>query len=209
MNVKAIKNCLLVDLMSVSSRRMPILFLLLLVLYAYMQIDFALFIVPYLFAFFPFVNEEKGVTALYFSPVGKKDVVRARYVYCLLLLAAALAINAVLVPLLSAVTGKQLDTPGAAQYLGTFALYSILISILLPLYFKYSYSKCQFSIYLIIFGFVAFGVLVNKIPKAGHLLDLLSTLSPLQGAALAAAIGVIMLAGSLRLSVTVALNKDL
>lgn len=209
MNVHALKNCLLVDLMSVFSSKMPFVFLLLLVFYSYMQIGAALFIIPYIFAFFPFVNEEKGVTALYFSPVGKKDVVLARYVYCLLLLFLTLLIYTALVPAISAVSGHPLSKPDASQYLLTFALYSGLISILLPLYFKFGYSKCQFSVYLIAFAVIALGVLINKIPGAQQVLERLNTLDPLLLSGAAAAIGFVMLLVSLGVSISITLKKDL
>ncbi|WP_223067727.1 ABC-2 transporter permease [Paenibacillus caui] len=207
--MNAIKNCLLVDLMSVMSKKSLLLFVALLLFYTYLQSGPIMIILPFMFAFFPFVNEDKGVTALYFSPSGKKDVVRARYLYCMLLLLATLLISAVAVPVMTAVTDKDLQLMNPSEYLFLFAAFTTMMAILLPFYFKYGYAKCQYSMIAVVFGVGILGMTIRKIPWLSKALQHLATLDQTLVSEIAAGAAAVMLLVSLAVSTSIVVKKDI
>ncbi|MDP4091256.1 MAG: ABC-2 transporter permease [Bacillota bacterium] len=97
---------------------------------------------PFIGTYFS-VYEKNSLDKLYgVLPLGKFEVVTGRYLYSLLLGMINGIIGGILACIISLITGKGLSFPDYLNYLSVaFLCFSIFIGILLPIYFKFPFSK--------------------------------------------------------------------
>lgn len=119
-----------------------------------------------MFASYPFaVGDKNGIDTLYCTlPLGRAQVVAGRYLFALSLVAVSGLIAFLSNFLASAVLGRELvPASSALTLLVVFGVYTLLLFIQLPIYFRLGYAKAKFLAYVPLMGFAAASALAARL----------------------------------------------
>lgn len=149
------------DFLTILNKRNLFLFAFLYFIYAFAGSGISFLVIPLLFLAQPFHGEEVGASSLYYAPVRPGDLVKGRYLFAYLLLLVLLAVNAVLTLLLY--FGKAdmvFITPQTLLLLLFF--YTLLVAVLLPVFFVKGYRKGLYGLYGTIVLFLILSYLAQE-----------------------------------------------
>lgn len=125
-----------------------------------------------LFASYPFsVGEKNGIDTLYATlSLGRGQVVRGRYLFAVGLNVLMIVVGAAVAWLVSLLTGTAMDVAVlGGLILGCMAVFTLIQSFQLPIYFALGYSKAKFAAYLPLVGFPLVVVLFARVFGADQL----------------------------------------
>lgn len=167
-----------------------------------------------IYASYPFaVGEQNGIDTLYCTlPVSRRHVVVGRYLYAMVISLCFGVASIVLSFLMSKILGfsfallESLITAAA-----TLAIFAVVLSLQLPLYFKLGYNKAKMVSYVPLMAFPMIVILVSKI-GAGQAMSGVLAWASAHGvllAAILAAFALACLAVSCSISIRVYSKRDL
>ena len=149
--------------------------------------------------------EKNNLEKLYGTlPLRKAEVVTGRYLYAMCIVVINGAIAAALAYIVSSLTNKVMSVPEFLAYLsGGFLYVCLMVAVIFPLYFKFSFSKVYvfsnlpfYLIFILIFAFTRKTNVLEQAGLAGQ--DLASRLGMI--AAVGLGLGLLLLALSCLLS---------
>lgn len=175
--MKAIGKSMLVDSMSFTNRRVLMVFAFIFIIYETTGLGALYVLIPIILAFYPFQNEDKGVSVLNFAAVSKSNVVVGRYLTAIGIFLVCTVLDIILNYLLSMFMPRT--SIGLAGYMLLTTVYVIYIAICLPLYFKFGYAKCipiMYATAAAIFAIGMFGAFIVKFFNLYWLVDKVLTI---------------------------------
>jgi len=171
MNIKSVTDSFYVDAMSMKSKHSFLLVLVLIVAIVVIK-SISFLYLPTLISLL-FMNDEKGMCATSFAPVNKKSSVCGRYMFALLSFVLFLAIN-LMADLVVPRFYTEYISGGIYFYILMFVLFSVLVSIELPLLYWQGYAKIRIILFAILIG-VIFPIV--KAIKGEKLLNFITNLN--------------------------------
>ncbi|TLG76545.1 ABC-2 transporter permease [Culicoidibacter larvae] len=175
--MKTIGKSMLVDSMSFTNRRVLMVFAFIFIIYEATNLGALYVIIPIILAFYPFQNEDKGVSVLNFAAVSKSNVVVGRYLTAIGIFLVCTLIDVVCHYLLSMIMPRT--SIGLVGYMLLTTLYVIYVAACLPLYFKFGYAKCipiMYATAAVIFAIGMLGAVIFKYFNLYWILDMIFSL---------------------------------
>ena len=117
-----------------------------------------------IFASYPFVIGEKSALDTLYStlPVSKKSIVAGRYLFSVLLNLATLVMSCLISFITISILGKEFNLiTNVLSALVCFVLFTLIVAIQLPIYFKFGYTKAKFLTYIPLMAFPAATLIVS------------------------------------------------
>lgn len=203
MNIKSVTDSFYVDIMSMKSKHSFILVLCVIALSVILK-TFSFIYLTTLISML-FINDEKGMRAISFAPVNKKSSVYGRYIFALLSFVFCLAIN-LMADLVAPHFYEEYISMGIYFYILMSLLFSVVVSIQLPLLYWQGYAKIRIILLAILVLFIP----VTKAVEKEKLINFITNLNmntqfvlPLIAAA------IILMMCSLFISVRIYSKKDI
>lgn len=141
-------------------------------------------------------------------PHGRENIVKGKYVTALILLALSTVISLLLSLTVGAFKNSLDLSFSITTVVGIDSVLLLLISILFPVIFKFGYEKGRIALFIVSFGISGIVILLGRVLKIRIPVSAV-TFFVKYGLYLAAAIMIVILYGSYRLSRKIFLNKEL
>lgn len=156
-----LKQHIINDFQSILNKRMMIIFALLFAIYTISDMGAVFFLIPLCFALIPFRRDEYHKITL---KKQNTEMIKARYIYSLLLLLVVILISLVTSNLVSMFTGSSIDLIPIYSIILMIIIFLITAGVLLPIFYKYGFKKGQYALYILVIIFAIINLYQSKIP---------------------------------------------
>ena len=156
-----LKQHIVNDFQSILNKRMIMIFVLLFIIYTISDMGAVFFLIPLCFALIPFRRDE-------YQNIKLTDhdnlMIKARYIYSLLLLLAVILISFITSNVVSLFTASSLDLIPVDSIILMIIIFLITSGLLLPIFYKYGFKKGQYALYVLVIGFAIVNLYQSRIP---------------------------------------------
>jgi hypothetical protein len=118
------------------------------------------FLIPLSFALIPFRRDEYQIKSL---PSQNSEMIKARYIYSILLLLAVILISFFASNVVSMFRGSSIDLLSMYSIIIMIIIFLITAGLLLPIFYKYGFKKGQYSLYILVIIFAIVNLYQSKI----------------------------------------------
>lgn len=156
-----LKENILYDFQAILNKRMMTIFALLFLIYTISDMGAVFFLIPLCFALIPFKRDEFQKISL---PKQDLEMIKARYIYSLLLLLAVILISFFTSNVASMFTASSIDLIPIYSIIIMIIIFLITAGILLPIFYKYGFKKGQYALYILVIIFALANLYQSRIP---------------------------------------------
>lgn len=156
-----LKQNILKDFRAILNKRMMSIFALLFIIYTISDMGAVFFLIPLCFALIPFRRDEYQNISL-----TKKnyEMIKARYIYSLLLLLAVILISFFTSNVASMFSASSIDLIPIYSIIIMIIIFLITAGLLLPIFYKYGFKKGQYALYILVIVFAFINLYQSRIP---------------------------------------------
>jgi hypothetical protein len=155
-----LKQNIINDFQAILNKRMVMIFALLFIIYTISDMGAVFFLIPLCFALIPFRTDEYQNIKLTDQ---NSDMIKARYIYSLLLLLVVILISFFTSNVISMFRGSSIDLLSMNSIIIMIIIFLIAAGLLLPLFYKYGFKKGQYALYILVIIFAIVNLYQSKI----------------------------------------------
>lgn len=165
-----LKENILNDFQAILNKRMMTIFALLFLIYTISDMGAVFFLIPLCFALIPFKRDEYQKISL---PKQNLEMIKARYIYSLLLLLAVILISFFTSNVASMFTASSIDLIPIYSIIIMIIIFLITAGILLPIFYRYGFKKGQYALYILVIIFALANLYQSRIPALVSLQEII------------------------------------
>lgn len=167
-----LKQNIINDFQAILNKRMIMIFALLFIIYTISDMGPVFFLIPLCFALIPFRRDEYQNIEL---PDQNIEMIRARYIYSLLLLFVVILISFVTSNIVSMFTSSNIDLIPVDSIILMIVIFLITAGLLLPIFYRYGFKKGQYALYIMVIGFAIINLYQSRIPALVSIQEMINT----------------------------------
>ncbi|KAF0091205.1 MAG: Uncharacterized protein FD141_994 [Fusobacteria bacterium] len=167
-----LKQNIINDFQAILNKRMITIFALLFIIYTWSDMGAVFFLIPLCFALIPFRRDEYQNISV---PSQNSEMIKARYIYSLLLLFAVILISFFTSNVVSMFRGSIIDLLSMYSIMIMIVIFLITAGLLLPLFYKYGFKKGQYALYILVIVFAIINLFQSKISALVSLQEIIET----------------------------------
>lgn len=199
-----LKQNIINDFQAILNKRMLMIFALLFIIYTISDMGAVFFLIPLCFALIPFRRDEYQNIKISNQ---NSEMIKARYIYSLLLLLVVIFISFVTSNIVSMFTASSIDLIPVDSIILMIVIFLITAGLLLPIFYKYGFKKGQYALYIIVIGFAIVNLYQSRIPVLVNIQEMIKTNQWYLVTGIGFLIGGIFFIGSYFISNKMALKK--
>ena len=165
-----LKENILNDFQAILNKRMMTIFALLFLIYTISDMGAVFFLIPLCFALIPFKRDEYQKISL---PKQNLEMIKARYIYSLLLLLAVILISFFTSNVASMFTASSIDLIPIYSIIIMIIIFLTTAGILLPIFYRYGFKKGQYALYILVIIFALANLYQSRIPALVSLQEII------------------------------------
>jgi ABC-2 type transport system permease protein len=167
-----LKQDIINDFQSILNKRMIMIFALLFIIYTISDMGAVFFLIPLCFALIPFKRDEYHNIKI---PDQNSEMIKARYIYALLLLLAVILISFVTSNIASMFSASSIDLIPVDSIILMIIIFLITAGLLLPIFYKYGFKKGQYALYILVIAFAIINLYQSRIPALVSIQEMIKT----------------------------------
>lgn len=167
-----LKQNIVNDFQAILNKRMIMIFALLFIIYTISDMGAVFFLIPLCFALIPFRRDEYQNIKLSNQD---SEMIKARYIYSLLLLLVVILISFITSNVVSMFTSSNVDLIPVDSIVLMIIIFLITAGLLLPIFYKYGFKKGQYALYVLVIGFAIINLYQSKIPALISIQELIKS----------------------------------
>lgn len=167
-----LKQNIINDFQALLNKRMLTIFALLFIIYTISDMGAVFFLIPLCFALIPFKRDEYQNLS---SPQKNSDMIKARYIYSLLLLLSVILISFFTSNVVSMFTASSVDLIPIYSIIIMIIIFLITAGLLLPIFYKYGFKKGQYALYILVIIFAIINLYQSRIPALVNLQEMIES----------------------------------
>ncbi len=156
-----LKQNIIHDFQSILNKRMIMIFALLFIIYTISDMGAVFFLIPLCFALIPFRRDEYQNITLQKQ---NKEMIKARYIYSILLLLVVILISFFTSNVVSMFTASSIDLIPIYSIIIMIVIFLITAGLLLPIFYKYGFKKGQYALYILVIVFAIINLYQSRVP---------------------------------------------
>ncbi len=167
-----LKQNIVNDFQAILNKRMMMIFALLFIIYTISNMGAVFFLIPLCFALIPFRRDEYQKKSL---PKQNTEIIKARYIYSVLLLFVVILISLLTSNVVSMFTSSSIDLIPIYSIILMIIIFLITAGLLLPIFYMYGFKKGQYALYVLVIVFAIFNLYQSRIPAFVSLQEMIET----------------------------------
>ena len=165
-----LKQYVINDFQAILNKRMMIIFAALFAIYTISDMGAVFFLIPLCFALIPFRRDEYQNISL---PKQNPEMIRARYIFSLLLLLIVIFISFITSNIASMLSSSSIDLIPIYSIILMIVIFLVTAGLLLPLFYRYGFKKGQYFLYVLVIVFALLNLYKSRLPFINSIQDLI------------------------------------
>lgn len=199
-----LKQNIVNDFQAILNKRMIMIFVLLFIIYTISDMGAVFFLIPLCFALIPFRRDEYQNIKLANQDT---EMIKARYIYSLLLLLVVILISFITSNVVSMFTSSNVDLIPVDSIILMIIIFLITAGLLLPIFYRYGFKKGQYALYVLVIGFAIINLYQSRIPVLISIQEMIKTNQWLLVTGIGFLIGALFFIGSYFISSKMIMKK--